>query len=123
MWQFLTAIMNIRRPCCVLHAAAPELRISLRFIDEVTRTSSADLPDGRSPAIRCPVPVAKIFLFSPKPNHFYIAPRPVPQEGRHAIVTDAGRDAVDADGADNERRLRRTAKSCGPGAPTLASSS
>ncbi len=27
-----------------------------------------------------------------------------PTEGRLAIVTDAGRDAVDADGADNERR-------------------
>ena len=26
-----------------------------------------------------------------------------PTEGRLAIVTDAGRDAVDADGADNER--------------------
>jgi hypothetical protein len=29
---------------------------------------------------------------------------------------------MDADGADNERRVRRTAKSCGPDAPTLASS-
>jgi hypothetical protein len=29
--------------------------------------------------------------------------RLVPLEGRLAIVTDAGRDAVDADGADNER--------------------
>ena len=43
-------------------------------------------------------------------------------EGRLAIVTDARRDAVDADGADDERRKRRTAKSCGPDAPTLASS-
>jgi hypothetical protein len=43
-----------------------------------------------------------------------------PTEGRLAIVTNAGRDAVDAEGADNERHLRRTAKSCGPGAPTLA---
>src|SRR5258706_8792769 len=65
-----------------------------------------------------------------------------PTEGRIAIVTDAGRDAVDAAAfcargdrragsygsvsdqqhAD-ERRLLRTAKSCGPDAPTLASSS
>jgi hypothetical protein len=29
--------------------------------------------------------------------------RPVPLEGRIAIVTDAGRDAVDADGAKDER--------------------
>jgi hypothetical protein len=39
------------------------------------------------------------------------------------IVTIAERDAVDADGADNERRLKRTEKSCGPDTPTLVSSS
>jgi hypothetical protein len=60
------------------------------------------------------------------------------------IVTNAGRDAVDADGASDEgaasafakasadwhnarrslwrRRVRWTEKSCGPGAPTLVSS-
>ena len=43
-----------------------------------------------------------------------------PTEGRFAIVTDVGRDAVDALAAQDERRLRRTAKSCGPDAPTLA---
>jgi hypothetical protein len=47
---------------------------------------------------------------------------PARHEGRFAIVTNVGRDAVDADGADDERRMRRTAKSCGPDAPTLASS-
>jgi hypothetical protein len=47
---------------------------------------------------------------------------PVPLEGRFAIVTNAGRDAVDAGGAFDERRCLRTAKSCGPDAPTLASS-
>jgi hypothetical protein len=30
--------------------------------------------------------------------------RPVPLEGRFAIVTDAGRDAVDADAPTDERR-------------------
>jgi hypothetical protein len=39
------------------------------------------------------------------------------------IVTIAERDAVDADSADNERRVTRTAKSCGPDTPTLVSSS
>src|SRR5437762_10092153 len=39
-----------------------------------------------------------------------------------AVVTDAGRDAVDADGAFDEQHVRRTAKSCGSDAPTLASS-
>ena len=51
------------------------------------------------------------------------SPRPAPTEGRLAIVTNAGRDAVDVDSAFDEWRLKRTAKSCGPDAPTLASSS
>ena len=43
-------------------------------------------------------------------------------EGRFAVVTNVGRDAVDADVPTDERRLSRTAKSCGPGAPRQASS-
>jgi len=70
----------------------------------------------------CPVLFRKIFPFPPDPNHFYIPRRLVPHEGRIAIVTDAGRDAVDADGAADESAGSRTAKSCGPGASTLASS-
>ena len=46
----------------------------------------------------------------------------VPHEGRIAIVTDAGWDAVDAGGASDEGAGLRTAKSCGPDASTLASS-
>ena len=44
--------------------------------------------------------------------------------GALAIVTNAGRDAVDAGGATDERieLSWRTAKTCGPDAPTLASS-
>jgi hypothetical protein len=38
------------------------------------------------------------------------------------IVTDAGWDAVDAGSAKDEGACLRTAKSCGPDAPTLASS-
>jgi hypothetical protein len=45
-----------------------------------------------------------------------------PTEGRLAIVTDAGRDAVDAGGAKDESADLRTAKACGPDAPTLVSS-
>src|SRR5882724_10431412 len=67
---------------------------------------------------------------------------PTPPEGRIAIVTDAGRGAVDAAAfcarrdcragwrkacerstACGREMLQRTAKSCGPDAPTLASSS
>jgi hypothetical protein len=40
--------------------------------------------------------------------------------GGGAIVTDAGRDAVDAGGASDEGACLRTAKSCGPDASTLA---
>jgi hypothetical protein len=38
----------------------------------------------------------KIFLFPSDPNHRLIPRHPVPNEGRFAIVTDVGRDAVDA---------------------------
>jgi hypothetical protein len=61
-----------------------------------------------------------------------------PNEGRFAIVTNAGWDAMDATASSrevdrravsreryrraDERRMLRTVKSCGPDAPTLASS-
>jgi hypothetical protein len=44
------------------------------------------------------------------------------QEGRLAIVTDAGRDAMDAKARSSMRSFSRTAKTCGPDASTLASS-
>ena len=47
---------------------------------------------------------------------------PSHSEGRLAIVTDAGRDAMDAGGASDEGAGLRTAKSCGPDTPTLVSS-
>jgi hypothetical protein len=43
-------------------------------------------------------------------------------QGRFAIVTDVRRDAVDAECADDEQHMKRTAKLCGPDASTLASS-
>ena len=70
-----------------------------------------------------PVPFPKIFPFPPTPNQIYIPRRLVPLEGRVAIVTDAGRDAMDAGGAKDEVAFLRTAKSCGPDTPTLVSSS
>jgi hypothetical protein len=42
----------------------------------------------------CQAPKSKIFLFSPDPNQMHIQDVP-PTEGRIAIVTDAGWDAVD----------------------------
>jgi hypothetical protein len=47
---------------------------------------------------------------------------PAPHEGRFAIVTDVRRDVMDADGAQRRSAPMRTAKSCGPDAPTLVSS-
>src|SRR5260370_601711 len=39
----------------------------------------------------CPAPFAKIFRFTPDPNHFYISRHPVPHRGAfRAIVTDVG---------------------------------
>jgi hypothetical protein len=45
----------------------------------------------------------KTFLFAADPNQIYIHRRPAPTEGRFAIVTNAGWDAVDADGMQDER--------------------
>jgi hypothetical protein len=44
------------------------------------------------------------------PNHFYSRRRSVPMQGRIAIVTDAGRKAVDAGCAFDEMRLARDGK-------------
>ncbi len=84
----------------------------------------------------CPAPSQKRFLF-PRPRETsYESRRLVPHEGRIAIVTDAGWDAMDAARvarglasagqdasiracelskvAQDERRVRRSVKSCGP---------
>ena len=60
----------------------------------IVEPDQADLP--------CPVPCRKIFRFRRRANQIYDSRHPVPTEGRFAIVTDVGRDAVDADGAADE---------------------
>jgi len=45
----------------------------------------------------CPLAGVKIFLFSFDPNHIHISVIPSRSEGRFAIVTNAGWDAVDVD--------------------------
>ena len=79
------------------------------------------MPDGKS-VICCPAPCAKIFPLPRSSKSPSYPPPSRPTEGRLAIVTDAGRDAMDADGAEDEGAVTRTAKSCGPDAPMLASS-
>ena len=61
---------------------------------EFVEPDQADLPR--------PVPSSKIFPFPHHPNQRHNARRLTPLEGRIAIVTDAGWDAVDAGGAADE---------------------
>ena len=56
------------------------------------------------PVQSCP---QKYSYFSFDPNHFYIRHRSVPMQGRIAIVTDAGWNAVDMGCAFDERRRAR----------------
>ena len=66
-------------------------------------------------------PSAKIFLpfFRISANHKHI---PRPQEGRFAIVTSVGAGRSGRDHIVRRAMWSRTAKSCGPGPPTLGSS-
>jgi hypothetical protein len=82
-------------------------------------------PSGKSmgePSDFLSIPAEKNISFRGSVETVLLIRRPVPTEGRFAIVTNAGRDAVDASGASDEGADLRTAKSCGPDAPTLASS-
>jgi hypothetical protein len=87
----------------------------------------------RLPLVICPTgslrhivssPFCKNILIFRNPNQLYMSCRLVPTTGALAIVTNAGRDAVDAGGATDERieLSWRTAKTCGPDASVLASS-
>jgi hypothetical protein len=56
-------------------------------------------PTGKSTTplqFLCPAPGEKIFRFTRRANQIYNFRRPIPREGRIAIVTDAGLDAMDA---------------------------
>jgi hypothetical protein len=55
------------------------------------------MPDGQISRFPVNPPSPKKFRFPSDPNHFTYYRRLVPSEGRLAIVTDAGRDAVDVD--------------------------
>ena len=63
-------------------------------------TTTFICPTGKSvsnSANRLSSPIRKNISVFPKSKSNYMIRRPVPLEGRFAIVTDAGRDAVDAD--------------------------
>ncbi len=65
-------------------------------------------------------PSAKIFRFRRRANQIYDLRHPA-IEGRFAIVTDVGAGCGGREQRQRRRRSLRTAKSCGPDAPTLAS--
>jgi hypothetical protein len=79
------------------------------------------LPDGLFCNSRVQPCVEKYFA-SPFGRNSFIDSIVHPKEGRIAIVTDAGLDAMDAGRAADESVVLRTAKPCGPGTPTLVSS-
>ena len=81
-----------------------------------------DLPDGQRLRNRCPALFAKRFRFPRRANQLYDSPRPASLRGAYASSRTLGRDAVDAGGVARRAAPARTAKSCGPDAPTLASS-
>jgi hypothetical protein len=76
---------------------------SRRKSQEFSGAPSASFVELIQSDLPCPVPFSKIFLSPFHPNQNYKPRRLVPHEGRIAIVTDAGRDAVDAVGAFDER--------------------
>jgi hypothetical protein len=92
---------------------------------DAANTGSAS--SGKSPN-SCPAPRRKIFPFSADANHFISVAVPAQTQGafRDRHGRRAG-DAVDAEARSanilrGRTALTRTAKSCGPDAPTLASS-
>jgi hypothetical protein len=82
--------------------------------------TSPDYPTGKS-AANLSSPFAKNIPLAPSGKSSLQATPSHPNEGRIAIVTNARWDAMDADSAVDETRMKRTVKSCGPDAPTLAS--
>jgi len=77
------------------------------------------------------VPKPRLFLISdfsefpltPTANHLHIRPRPAPLRGALRNVTKRGAGCGGRGWCCRRRRLKRTEKSRGPDAPTLASSS
>ena len=131
-------------PSYVLNLHWSFAALFMRKTDGVdNETGSSDLPVGRFVD-----GVSSYFSDFPKnisvpmhPKSHLELSHPTPQEGRIMIVTDAGWNAVDAAAfcarrdcragwrkacerstACGREMLQRTAKSCGPDAPTLASS-
>jgi hypothetical protein len=69
----------------------------------IAKRARIDLPDGQINDMRCALPFRLSSLFRKnilifrKPKSLAYSSRPVPHEGRFAIVTDAGQDAMDVE--------------------------
>ena len=83
----------------------------------------AEFPEAVQRDSTCPVPNQNIFRFPRRANHLYkLAPSRVPSRGVSRSSRTLGAGCGGRFGAFDEWRVKRTAKSCGPDAPTLASS-
>jgi hypothetical protein len=96
-----SALNYLVNPACLKACHGARFR-AIRWLLQATGWAStparaAEFSEPFQSDLACPVLAPKIFLFPSDPNHRLIPRRPVPNEGRFAIVTDVGRDAVDAD--------------------------
>jgi hypothetical protein len=97
----------------------PDVASVDRWTREKSRARKSRIREAIQADLGCPDVSRKIFLFRKirKCDLFTLS-----RLGKRGVrvVTNARRDAVDAVVSLDERRYSRTAKSCGPGAPTLA---
>src|SRR5665647_2642139 len=106
---------------------APQDEVGETFAARLARkrnlqaTAATKQPDGQISKL-CPSPSAKIFRLTRRANHLYGSARLIRMRGGSRSSRTLRWDAVDAIARDRRARARRTAKPCGPDAPTLASS-
>ena len=94
-----------------------------RFQDDVALCENHQIDFAAGQITRCCAHPLRCHIISdfqklsltPDPNQLLIARHPVPREGTLAIVTDVGTGSDGRGCAFDERRVKRTAKSCGPG--------
>jgi hypothetical protein len=103
MWMSAPPLFLFAKPQASIKQKMPILSTGDDARNLFDRSTPLICPTGKS-ANSCPAPFEKIFLFCSDPNHLYIHHCLVPLEGRIAIVTDAGRDVVDAASAIDEQR-------------------
>jgi hypothetical protein len=107
--ESVCAIPRIHRP--PLRDEAPKSPASKHYFLKLLRPLGAIQPPAQE------------HFYLRKPESMYFFPRPVPDpEGRFAIVTNVGRGMRWTWRSRRRTWLTRTAKSCGPDAPMLASS-